>query len=364
MPDRKRKRKHAAKLADVADHAGVSQAAVSAVLNNQLGKSIRVSVTTKKRVLDAARALSYTPNLAARNLAGRRNNIIAIFTYNPVFPYEQRNFYFPFLVGIEQETELAGYDLLLTTSTSGKDRKRRIYRDGVNRLKLADGAIILGLGRDEEELIKLIKEVFPVVFVGHREFPNVSTSYVAADYVSATSKLVEYMQKKGHSCIAYMGMKDHKEPGNERMLGYSHAMEKAGFGNHRSFLKLDAPEQIDGALLKRILESGTTALLTENYIICNRIVQTAERMGVLIPGRLSIAVLGGPSETGLPDRDWTSFSIPDFEMGRAAVSILLKIFAAPESGNHRIVLECPVHFGSTVIERDGSAVAPEHLSPA
>lgn len=347
-------RKRAVLLVDVANYAGVSQATVSAVLNNQFGKNIRVSEQTRKRVLNAAQTLSYTPNLAARSLAGRRNNIIAIFTYEPIFPYEQRNFLFPFLVGIEQETERAGYDLLLTTSTGGEDGKRSIYRNGINRLKLADGAIVLGLRRSEEELIHLIQEDFPVVFLGHREFLSVTPSYVAADYITATARITEYILSKGHTHINYVGMKGQNEPSNERKLGYTQAMQKAGNESNCYFVTLDSPEEIDATVLMSALKYGATAFITEDYIICNRIVQAAKDTGLQIPESFSIAVLGGPSEQGLPKYDWTSFLIPDLEMGRTAVSILLKILASSEKGNLHIVLDCSIHYGSTVAEPPSS----------
>ncbi|WP_333765070.1 LacI family DNA-binding transcriptional regulator, partial [Streptomyces sp. IBSBF 2390] len=51
---------------DVAQAAGVSQAAVSLVLGDKWRG--RVSETTAERVREAARDLGYRPNLAARNL--------------------------------------------------------------------------------------------------------------------------------------------------------------------------------------------------------------------------------------------------------------------------------------------------------
>ena len=107
---------------------------------------------------------------------------------------------------------------------------RRIYRSGVNQFKLVDGVIVLGLGKDEKELVRLIQEDFSVVFVGHKEFPDVSTFYVAADYIKATAKIVEHILNKGHIPISYIGTKDRKEPGIERRLGYSQAVDGAGLG--------------------------------------------------------------------------------------------------------------------------------------
>lgn len=98
-------------------------------------------------------------NPAARSLAGGQNRMLGVFTYESIFPVEHRNFYYRFLVGIEHEAEQMGYDLVLFTSTGGTDGKRRIYRNDGNRLRLTDGAILLGLAEDKHELQQLVQEI-------------------------------------------------------------------------------------------------------------------------------------------------------------------------------------------------------------
>ncbi|MDQ1553146.1 MAG: LacI family transcriptional regulator, partial [Microbacteriaceae bacterium] len=58
---------------DVAALAGVSPATVSRVLNG-----IPVSLDRAQRVRDAAEALSFTPNRAARTMRNRHSEIIAL----------------------------------------------------------------------------------------------------------------------------------------------------------------------------------------------------------------------------------------------------------------------------------------------
>lgn len=60
--------------ADVAKRAGVSRATVSYVLNNRADQSIPES--TRRRVQQAARALSYVPNASARALRGKLPPVI------------------------------------------------------------------------------------------------------------------------------------------------------------------------------------------------------------------------------------------------------------------------------------------------
>src|SRR5687768_15463198 len=132
------------RIADVAKYAGVSKSAVSAVLNNRVGDGIRVSEETQQKIRDAVQVLGYVPNPVARNLARGHNNLLAVFTFEAMFPIDSRNFYYPFLMGIEEEAAQQGYDLLLSTAASDLDMRGRIYPKGSNRLQLADGAVLLG----------------------------------------------------------------------------------------------------------------------------------------------------------------------------------------------------------------------------
>ena len=88
--------------ADVAKHAGVSRGTVSFVLNQTEGL-VPISQETRQRVLDAARALGYSPNPVAQMLARGNTQIIGIFPFEGTFPYTPSDFYYTYLVGIEQE---------------------------------------------------------------------------------------------------------------------------------------------------------------------------------------------------------------------------------------------------------------------
>ena len=159
------------RIKDVARVAGVSEGTVSVVLNDRVGENVRVSEKTQQKIWDAVSELGYVANPVAQNLAGGQNHIIAVFTFEAIFPIDVSSFYYPFLIGIELEADRQGYDLLLITgSTDSVSGKRRIYENNVNRLSRADGAILLGHG-DKQEVYRLLDEDFPFVYVGRRASP-------------------------------------------------------------------------------------------------------------------------------------------------------------------------------------------------
>ena len=61
---------------DVAKEAGVSVATVSYIMNNRSDQ--KISEATRKKVLQIANLLNYTPSFAAKSLATGRNNIIGV----------------------------------------------------------------------------------------------------------------------------------------------------------------------------------------------------------------------------------------------------------------------------------------------
>ena len=336
---------------DVARLAGVSSAVVSQVLSGRAGSSIRVAPETRQRVWDAIRELGYVPNPVAQSLARGQSRLLGVFTYEAVFPEQQRGFYYPFLLGVEEEAEALGYDLILFTSTSEEEGRRNIFRDGTNRLRLADGAVLLGKSRDRTDLVRLLDEGYPFVFIGRREVEGSAVPFVAADYVAATRDAMARLHRMGHRDIALIATGDPSESARDRETGF-----RAGTGE----LGLQGSTVVhDGspspAVLRRLVDVGVTAILTENDAIARSVLGAATGLGLTVPSSLSIALLGDPLEPSHDDVDWTMFRIPRREMGREAVRMLLERIAAPDEPPRQASLACQWVSGSTAAARGSGA---------
>ena len=98
-------------IIDVAKHAGVSIKTVSRVTNGEAS----VRPTTRDKVMASVKALSYQPNLAARNLATTKS-------YNIAFIYDNPNAYYVIDMqnGILSECRNQGYELLIHPSNARK----------------------------------------------------------------------------------------------------------------------------------------------------------------------------------------------------------------------------------------------------
>lgn len=339
--------------ADVARAAGVSPATVSWVINNRSGGNVRISEETRRRVLTAVEELGYVVDPAARSLAGGRNYLLGVFTFEPIFPLLHRDFYYEFLVGIEEEAEQLGYDLLLFTSAVKRDGVRGIYTGGVNRLRMADGAVLLGVAEDREDLGRLVAEGYPFVFVGRREVKGRAISYVAADYAAATAEVVVHFLASGHRSIAYLGMRPGNESQADRRAGYRRAHADVGLDVDPQLLRMfSTPDELTPGLVQQLCERGATGFVLETGPLGPAFVQAMAELQLGPPHDFSVAVLGDPMREGEIYPGVTSFTIPRRAMGAGAVRILADMLNAGDDAKPcQMTLPCTFVPGRTIGER-------------
>jgi DNA-binding LacI/PurR family transcriptional regulator len=321
---------------------GVSQATVSLVLNGRDDADVRIAPETRERVLQAIRSTGYVADPIARRLAARHNRILGVFTYESVFPAGLGDFYHPFLVGIEECAEKVGCDLLLLTSAPVVDGRRRIFSQD-NRLRLADGCVLLGRSLDPKELARLLAEGQPFVSVGRRDDAGGQVPYVGVDYPTATAALVRRGVDAGHRRFAYVGEGSGPESHADRKQGFDAGITKGGVEG----LHLTIADRRPDDVLDQIIAERATAVFVEEYADGVALAQLATARGLTVPGDLSFVTLGDPTRPAASDLDFTGFRIPRREMGWQAVEVLTSILEGKNEPTQRM-LPCEIVDGSTL----------------
>ncbi|MEU4163624.1 LacI family DNA-binding transcriptional regulator [Actinoplanes sp. NPDC026670] len=324
---------------DIARMTGVSQTTVSMVLNER-EDAARIAPETRERVLAAIRRTGYVADPIARRLADRRNRFLGVFTYEPVFPAGLGDFYHPFLVGIEECAESIGCDLLLFTSAPVVDGRRRIFHSD-NRLRLADGCILLGRWLDPDELARLIAEGQPFVSVGRRDDAGGPVPYVGADYPAATAAQVRRAVELGHRRIAYVGEGAGAESHADRLSGFTAAVGEAGISG------VHVPFTAAAQVMDRLLEQEVTAIFVEEFADGAMLAEEAGRRALAVPDDLSFVALGDPTRPVGTDLEFTGFRIPRREMGWQAVEVLSAILDGT-GGSIQRLLPCEPVAGATL----------------
>ncbi|MFD3919320.1 LacI family DNA-binding transcriptional regulator [Streptomyces sp. NPDC058595] len=346
-----RRRGKAPSQADVARLAGVSQSAVSRVISGNAATA-RIPEETRQRVFEAVRELGYVANPAARAMRKQRNDLLGVHTFERVFPRGSEDFYFEFLLGIEERAEETGFDLVLFTSTGSGGGERKIYRNGTNRLNLADGSILLGVSTDRGELARLWYEGYPFIHIGRREVPGAEIPQIIPDYRSASARIVERLARHGHRRLGYVRDWQQMEPYEDRRLGYAEAVERLGL-THTSPGSPDSPGShgsvaLDGAWLDEVARGAATAIVVESVGLARSLREQLAVRGRKIPDDVSVAVLEAASAD--LSGQWDSLVIPRVEIGRLAVDRLQEMLDDPELRTGSVLVPCPLITGTTIAD--------------
>jgi DNA-binding LacI/PurR family transcriptional regulator len=331
---------------DIARLAKVSQTTVSLVLNNRSDAAARIPAETRDRVLKVIRETGYQADPLARRMLKQRNQILGVFTYESVFPSSSGDFYHPFLAGIEDCAERLGWDLLLFTSAPVTSGRRQIFHEN-NRLRIADGCLLLGRHVPADELARLIAEEYPFVSVGRRDDAGGPVPYVGADYASATRIVVKRAQALGHRRIAFAGPGVGAESSADRLLGFRQA---AGARAPH----LPTADRSGSQVLDAVLEHKVTAVFVEERADAVALADAATQRGIDIPADLSVIALGDSTRPAATDIDFSGFHVPRREMGRQATELLEAVLSGhAEAGTQRL-LPCVLAEGTTLTAPKGS----------
>lgn len=344
---------------DIARVAGVSQAAVSMVLNGKADQ-YNLAQATQDRVLAAISELNYVPDVAGRSLRGGRNNLIGVHTYESVFPVALDDYYHEFLIGIEQAAVKACRDLVLFASTERSDGSRRIYGPGGNRLRLADGAVILGNEQNNAELTALAEEQYPFVYVGRREVSGAVFPYVTAEYGAGTRAAMGVLVDAGHEGLAYLGSVDRFSPLEERHEAFRWFLQD--MQPVKVVEEFLASAEVKSALITRLVDAGITAVVCETPGIALALSEAAAQSRIEVPRDLSVIVLDHCSG---PISSWSHLDVPRREMGFRAVEILLGLLEGEVAPDYREAIDCGPVARTTVAppriaSPGGSAAGPLH----
>lgn len=317
-----------ATIHDVAREAGVSIATVSRSLNGQT----RVSEETRRRVLEVAQALDFTPNRAARGLVtGRLGNI------GVLVPDVANPFFGPIVAGIEEVAQGRDMGVFLADSREDADAEMGLVR----RLgQQVDGVILIASRMPDETLVALAERV-PIVLV-NRVVPGLPA--VAVDARQGMADLLTELAERGHRTVTYLDGPSRSWSGRTKRAGLEEAATRHGV--ELRVLGPYAPSYAAGrALAEDVLDAG--AVVAFDDLIAWGLLTRAQELGVRVPEDLSIAGFDDAIEDGMVRPALTTVSPQGASMGYVAAQMLMRVLAGEtEPGVEMLACEVLVR-GST-----------------
>lgn len=208
-------------LDTVAAEAGVSRATVSRVING----SPRVSPEVKTAVEAAIAALGYVPNRAARSLAMRRTDSIALVMREPDATVLNDPYLGNIIIATSQTLVGTGVQLVLVNAQNTEEHAQ--LADYV-RSGHVDGVLLASM-HDDDPLPRLLLEAgIPTVVSGRPARPLPGLSYVDSDNVGGAQIAAERLLSAGRRRVATIAGPQDMTAGIDRLAGYRQALSEAG----------------------------------------------------------------------------------------------------------------------------------------
>jgi LacI family transcriptional regulator len=334
-------RRGRATIRDVAREAGVSVATVSRVLNGRPD----VRTETRDAVLRAVRSHNFTTNRSARALSGGKTGLVGITV--PVVHAE----YFGWILSAASEA-LYEHDMRAVLCPTLHEHEREVTLLERVMHGTTDGAIIVLPEESNAELKALSRNGFPFVVVDPREELDQGIAAVSATHGAGAKAATDHLLSLGHRRIGLItGTRDLTST-EERLNGYRTALAGAGVLSSPE-LVVDADFRIDGgrraafALLD--LPTPPTAIFAMNDNMAVGVLQAARERGMRVPEELSVVGFDDSERAGIVTPALTTVRQPLEEMGRMAVSLLLRLI-----GKHRVEA-LRVELATRLVVRDSTA---------
>ncbi|WP_059005684.1 LacI family DNA-binding transcriptional regulator [Streptomyces specialis] len=310
-------------IVSIAEHAGVSIASVSRVLNGQGGRH-----DTVERVRRAAAELGYVPNAVARSLKDGRTRQLTF-----AMPDIGNPVYVSMVRAIQSVTKAAGYRLLLhSTDAVAEDELAVLHSLGD---RTSDGLIICPIRITDAHIDALTTAAGPVVVIGSLP-DDVPVDSVRADSVAGAAIAVRHLTDTGRRRIGFVNGPSDTVPGGNRDQGYRAALADRGLPYDETLVVHTAFDVESGAAaVERLLPARPDALFCANDQLALGAAHALLARGVRVPEDIAVV---GMDDSALARAAWpplTSVDLGSSERGRLAAELLLDRLRDPEEGPHQ-----------------------------
>lgn len=316
-----------ANIQEVAQAAGVSTASVSRYLS---GASVRSSSAIARAIED----LGYSPSVVARSLKSGRHGSIGV-----IVPDFTNPFFSALVKGIEQETRLSGFQVLLGNSDEDPHQEDALLTALSQR---TDGIIMAPLVEEGRSVIGLARIGLPVVLVDRDVHSANDFDRVLVDNLSGARQAVDHLVSLGHTRIGFISGPLQSTPGRARHEGFLSAMAAHNLAAVRSlicvsdFRESGGYESMTGMWARR---DRPSAVFVANNLMTIGALNALHDIGVDVPRDVSVIGFDDLSFAALLDPPLTAIRRPDIEQGATAARLLLsRILDNPDAEPQSVTL--------------------------
>jgi LacI family transcriptional regulator len=307
----------------VAKLAGVSMKTVSRVVNRE--PNVRES--TKKKVEAAISKLNYRPNPSARNLASQRAHLIGLIYDDPgAYELQSAGVVIQMQQGALSACRDAHYELLIHPCNY---RQRDLAAEISELIAQTHPAGII-LAAPLSNMSKIVGAIestgTPLVRLSPGK-PHPDQLTVSTNDREVGAEMTRYLASLGHRKIAFItGHHSHKAVAN-RFAGYKDGLQQSNLKYSERLIvagdnSFGSGEVAAEKLLRRKVRP--TAIFAANDDMAVAVIRVANRLGIKMPGELSVAGFDDIALARLVFPNLTTIRQPLSTMAERAASMLIR----------------------------------------
>ncbi|MFF4967941.1 LacI family DNA-binding transcriptional regulator [Streptomyces sp. NPDC001037] len=321
---------------DVAQAAGVSQAAVSLVLGDKWRG--RVSEATADRVREAARDLGYRPNLAARNLRLGRTRTVLL-----VVPALTTEFFAGVYTGAARVAARHGFGVVLYPSPEGIGPARDPFASAQSAL---DGVIASSMAADALTAIR--GDQLPLVMLDSDPGGSPGAATVNLDIADGVRQVAGHLLALGHRRFLHLAADVPSWTFEARARELAARLAAAPGTELRT---APAPISIDGARTATEAAMAApgprpTAVVCDDDKLAAGAYKALRRLGLRVPDDVSVTGLDDLALATALDPELTTVRLDAELFGQRGMEALLAVLDGREPARDDIPVELVVR-GST-----------------
>ncbi len=331
-------------IRQVASAAGVSIATVSRVMNGRPD----VAPETREAVLRVVRDQGFSMNRSARALSGGKTGLVGV-----TLPIVQAAYFSFILSGAAEALYEQDMRMLLCPTLHQHEREVNL----LDRLMggTTDGAVLTLPEETNEELKALQRQDFPFVVVDPRVPLDEGIPAVSAANASGARAAVAHLLSLGHRRIGAITGPQAWMASTERLNGMRGALAAAGVLPDpdlvvESSFSIESGEEVARTLLDR--PDRPTAIFAFNDNTAIGALRVARELGLRVPEDLSVIGFDDSEQAAIVTPGLTTVRQPLAEMGRMAVSLLLRLIE-----NQRVE-SLSIELATRLIVRESTAPPP------
>lgn len=317
---------------DVAAHAGVSPGTVSNVLN----RPDRVAEATRGRVENAIRDLDYVRNSSGRSLRFGRTDSVGLLVLditNPFFTEVAR--------GVENVASEEGLAVVLLDSSEQAQRQRRSLR--LLAEQRAAGAIVMPVDQDLTDMRWLGNRGMSWVLLDYADVEADVACSVCVDNHAGGMAAGRHLISLGHERMTFLSGPLGLEQCRDRLAGLRAAVEEGGLDPDTAIkvttttqLNADAGEKAVEEVLAGGPRQRPQAVFCANDQLALGLLKGLGERGLSAPGDLSVIGYDDIDVASMVHPGLTTVAQPKYELGRAAMGLLLSELNDPDHQHERL----------------------------